>query len=168
MTLLPRRFRRPRAELRITADRQAPPDSPAGGAAHLRVELLSLESFRVRRGRVELELLTTRFSRTVLDGYLEHTSGEVYWTATLCENVPATPAGLLLYSCSLLLPVAPPPDALPARQEWQARARFEVEGRRELQAARTLPDASPRRLCAPVVDGAGFLPLYEFRGEPER
>ena len=131
----------------------------------MKVSLLPLESFRIQCGRLELALLTTWFSRTALDGYFEHTSEKVFRTAVLCENAAVYPGKALLYSADLLLPdKAPmPPDSRPTRQQWQARARFEAEGYRELQATRVLLDASPQQDGSPVVDGSGFLPLYEFR-----
>ena len=131
----------------------------------MQVSLLPLESFRIQCGRLELVLLTTLFSRTALDGYLEHTSEEVFHTAVLCENTAASPGKALLYSADLLLPDKPPmsPDSRPTRRQWQARARFEAGGYRELQATFVLLDPSPQQDGSPVVDGSGFLPLYEFR-----
>ena len=159
MPSLPRRFRRPQAELRIELSEPTPPDELSGGVVRLRITLLPQEPFRIRCGRLELALLTTRFTRTTLDGYYEYTSERVYQTGVLCETVAAHPRKSLLHSAELRLPDAPPPDSRPARRQWQARARFEVEGYRELWAARTLRDVSPRQGGAPVVDGSGFLPL---------
>ena len=158
---LPRRFRRLRAELRIELDESTPPDLASGGVLRLRVELLPMEPFRVRCGRLELALLTTRFSRTALDGYLEYTSEEVFQTAVLCERTEAYQGKALLYSADLLLPYPPPAptDSRPIRRQWQARARFEADGYRELQATRFLLDGSPRQGGAPAVDGRGFLPI---------
>ena len=138
-----------------------PPDLVSGGVLRLRVELLPMEPFRVRCGRLELTLLTTRFSRTVLDGYLEYTSEEVFQNTVLCESAEAYPGKGLLYSAGLLLPYPPPAptDSRPLRRQWQAKARFEIERYRELQAARFLLDASPRQGGAPAVDGRGFLPI---------
>ena len=159
MPSLPRRFRRPRAELRMELSEPTPPDFVSGGVLHLRIELLPMEPFRVRCGRLELALLTTRFSRTVLDGYHEHTSEAVYETVLLCEDIATGPGDPLLYFPALRPPVAPTPDSRPTRRIWQARARFEVDGHRGLWAARALLDATPRHGGAPVVDGRGFLPL---------
>ena len=165
MPCLPRRFRRPRAELRMDLSKPAPPDLVSGGVLRLRVELLPMEPFRVRCGSLELALLTTRFSRTVLDGYLEYTSEEVFQTAVLCERTEAYPDKGLLYSAELLLPYPPPTptDSRPIRRQWQARARFEADGYRDLQATRFLPGESPHQGGVPVVDGRRLLPLYEFR-----
>ena len=162
---LPRRFRRPRAELRMDPNEPTPPEAKSGGVLRLQVELLPMEPFRVSCGRLELALLTTRFSRTVLDGYLEYTSEEVFQTAVLCGSAVASPGKALLYSAGLPLPYPPPAptDSRPMRRQWQARARFEIEGYRELRETRFLPDESLRQGGAPVVDGRGFLPLYEFR-----
>ena len=165
--IVPRRFRRPKAELRIElpADPQRrtapghPADSAMGPAVRLRVSLLPHEPLRIRRGRLELALLTTRFAPTALDGYREHTSARVYRTIALCENAAAAPGVALLYCAKLHLPAAPPADARPARREWQAGARFEFDGFRELRAARILRDVSPHPGGPPVVDGRGFLPL---------
>ena len=165
MPLLPRRLRRPRAELRIELSKETPPDSCPGGGVRLEVSLLPLEPFQIRCGRLELALLTTRFSPTALDGYHEHTAGKVFQTAVLCESTAAYPGKALLYSADLPLPyVTPiPADSRPTRRQWQARAQFEADGYRELQATRVLLDASPQQGGAPVVDGTGFLPLYEFK-----
>ena len=148
--------------MRLELSDPTPPDEHSGGVVRLQVTLLPLTSFRVRCGRLELSLLTTRFSPTALDGYLEHTSEKVYQTAVLCEKAAAHPGDVLLYSAELRLPQTPPPDSRPVRLHWQARARFEMDGYRELWAARILSDVSPRQGGAPVVDGSGFLPLYEF------
>ena len=167
MPQLPRRLRRPQAEMRIAVSKSTPPDHESGGVARLQVSLLPLESFRIQCGRLELALLTTLFSRTALDGYLEHTSEKLFRTAVLCENTVAYPGKALLYSADLLLPHKPriPPDSRPTRRQWQARARFEADGYRELQATRVLLDADVEHDGTPVVDGSGFLPLYEFRSD---
>ena len=161
MPQLPRRLRRPRAELRIESSKNTPPDSCSGGVVRLLVKLLPLEPFQIRSGRLELALLTTRFSRTTLDGYFEHTSEKVYRSTVLCENTAAYPGKALLYSADLLLPHNPPmlPDSRPTRRQWQAKARFEADGYRELQATCVLLDVSPAEgIAPPVVDGRGFLP----------
>jgi len=165
MPRLPRRLRRPQAGLLIELSKDTPPEHESGGVARLQVSLLPLESFRIQCGRLELALLTTLFSRTALDGYHEHTAERTFQTAVLCESTLAYPGKALLYSADLLLSHNPPipPDSRPTRRQWQARARFEADGYRELQATRVLLDASPRQGGAPVVDGSGFLPLYEFR-----
>ena len=126
---------------------------------------LPLEPFRIQCGRLELALLTTHFSRTALDGYHEHTAEKVFQTAALCESMAAYPGKALLYSADLFLPHnhATPPDSRPTRRQWQARARFEADGYRELQATRVLLDASPQQGGAPVVDGSGFLPIRPKR-----
>ena len=166
MPQLPRRLRRPQAEMRIAVSKNTPPDHESG-VARLQVSLLPLESFRIQCGRLELTLLTTLFSRTALDGYLEHTSEKVFRTAVLCRNTVAYPGETLLYSADLLLPHKPriPPDSRPTRRQWQARARVEADGYRELQATCILLDAGVEQNGSPVVDGSGFLPLYEFRSD---
>ena len=206
---IPRRFRRPKADLRLdseppatSAGSQPTPPSPianpaannpgitaaantadpelvpgqlvrlqvnpeaeeanyaeTGQLVRLQVKLLPLEPFQIRRGRLCLSLLTTRFARTVLDGYHEHTSEKVYQTAILCENAAAHTGNPLLYSAELYLPDTPPPDSRPVRQQWQAKAKFEIAGYRPLQAARPLHDTTPQPSNAPIVDGRGFLPL---------
>ena len=165
MPRIPSRFRRPKAQLRVEWDTEAPPEFSSGGVVRLRIELLPLEHFSVRSGRLELALQTTLFSQTALDGYHEHTTEELYQAVALCENVIARPGQSLRFFAGLRLPGAPPPDSRPTRRQWQARARFEIEGRRELSAARLLRDVTPAEGGAPVVDGRGFLPLYEFRSD---
>ncbi len=165
---LPSGFRRPKAELRIEP-KESPPESCSGGVLRLQVSLLPMEPFRIGSGRLDLALLTTRFSPTALDGYHEHTSTKVFRTVLLCErptgeSMEAYPGKALLYPVSLPLPEAPPlADDRPTRRQWEARARFEAAGFRPLRADRLLLDASLHQDGAPVVDGRGFLPLYEFR-----
>ena len=163
MPRIPRRFRRPRAELRIVSETIAPPEGHSGGVVRVSVTLQSEEPFLIRSGGLELALLTTRFSRTALDGYHEHTSAEVRQTFELCRHAATRPGESLAYSCELRLPPVRARDSRPARVQWQARARFDVAGHRELSGARVLHDVSPKTEGAPVVDGRGFLPLYEFR-----
>ena len=154
-------MRRPKAELRVAVSKDTPPEHESGGVVRLLVKLLPLEPFQIRNGHLELALLTTRFSRTTLDGYHEHTSERVFQTAVLCENTAAYPGKALLYSADLLLPHNPPmlPDSRPTRRQWQAKARFEADGYRELQATCVLLDVSPAEgIAPPVVDGRGFLP----------
>ena len=93
------------------------------------------------------------------DGYREHTSARLYRAIPLCENAAAAPGVALLYCAELHLPAAPPADSRPIRREWQAGARFEFDGFRELQATRILRDVSPPHGGPPVVDGRGFLPF---------
>lgn len=169
MPPLIRRFRRPKAELRLDWDESTPPEQCSGGVVRWQVRLLPLEPFRISGGRLELALLTTRFSRTALDGYHEHTAGQVFHTAVLCDKAAAHPGQTLLYTVALPLPHAPPPaDSRPMRRQWQARARFEADGYRQLRATRILPDATPPRNGAPVVDGRWFLPLHGFRPDANR
>ncbi len=156
---IPRRFRRPKADLRLDPEPPASPELVEGQLVRLQVKLLPLEPFQIRRGRLYLSLLTTRFAPTVLDGYHEHTSEKVYQTAILCENTAAHTGNPLLYSAELYLPDTPPPDSRPVRQQWQAKAKFEIAGYRPLQAARPLHNATPQPSNAPIVDGRGFLPL---------
>ena len=114
----------------------------------------------MRSGRLELALLTTHFAQTVLDGYHEHTSEKLYQTIPLCENTATNPGDTLLYCAELRLPDEPPPPyPRPTRRQWQARARFAVDGFRDLWAVQLLRDASPRQSGPPIVDGRGFLPL---------
>ena len=148
-------------------DQRSPPEFSAGGDVCIRIVLLPQEAFRIRQGRLDLSLLTTRFSRTVLDGYQEHTSEQVWGTAGLFENTTAQPGVALVNSTELLLPEVPAPDSQPVRMQWQAKVRFDVVSFREFSAALYLRDATPHEGGAPVVDGTGFLPLYEFRTSPD-
>jgi hypothetical protein len=165
MSRIPRRFRRPKAELRIESCKATPPECPSGGVVRLRVTLWPKDFFLVRNGRLELALLTTRFSRTALDGYHEHTSEEVRQTVDICENVPAQPGVAMVHSTEIRLPDNPAAESRPVRMQWQAKARYEVAGYRELWASLVLRDVSPLEGAGPVVDGRGFLPLYEFRAD---
>ena len=173
MAPIPRRFRRPKAELRIELPPEPPieprqrpapnpgypADSAMGQSIRLQVSLRPLEPLQIRRGRLELSLRTTRFAPTVLDGYREHPSERIYQTIALCENAAANPGAPLLYDAELPLPAPPPPPPQPIRQEWQAVARFEVAGRRELRATRILRDVTSHPGGPPIVDGRNFLPL---------
>ena len=114
----------------------------------------------MRSGRLELALLTTHFAPTVLDGYHEHTSEKLYQTIPLCENAAANQGDALLYCAELRLPPdAPPLDPRPTRRQWQVRARFAVDGYRDLWTVQLLRDVSPRQGGPPAMDGRGFLPL---------
>jgi hypothetical protein len=162
---LPRSLRRFRAEVQIYLHEQTPPDLKSGGDINLTVSLLPLEPFVVRRGRVELSLLTTRFSRTVLDGYHEHTSRELRQTVEIWANVEAMPGHNLTRFLALHLREATDFESRPVKMEWQIKARIDPLGGRELSAVLALRDMSPGTWGPPVVDGAGFLPLYEFKQE---
>ena len=129
----------------------------------LKVTLIPRELLRVRKVSLELALLTTYFSRTALDGYHEYTSKRVWRIIDLCDELRAQPGVALVYSPALNLPIYLPTDSRPAKVQWQAMVRFEIVGYRVLQAAVVLGDASPSHWEGPVVDGRGFLPLYEFR-----
>ena len=156
----------PRADLLIEKSDKSPPDEYIGGVA-LTITLWPREPFTVRRGRLELVLSTTQFSRTTLDGFREHTSERVWGTVELFDNAPAQPGVALVKLTELLLPEAPTPDSRPVRMQWRARVRFDIAGFREFSAALSLRDVTPHEGGAPTVDGAGFLPLYEFRTSPD-
>ena len=158
MPYLPRRLRLPRAEVRIELEKPSPPESSYGGELQLRIELLPFESFSIETVRTDLALLTTRFSRTVLDGYQEHTQELVLQSAVFFKKVTTHPGDILLHAEELRLPAEPEGDARPARRELQATVRFKVCGHRELRATRILRDLIPSQGDAPVVDGRGFLP----------
>ena len=164
MPLLPRRLRRPKAELEIEAECKAPPDFSSGGVVHVGVFLLPGESFSIRRGWLELSLMTTHFSRTVLDGYHEHSNERVVKTVPLCGPPTARPGVKLSFCAELGLPPALPSDSRPSRSrpsrlQWLARVRLEVDGCRELSAVHILHRVKPSSSTEPVVDGRGFLPL---------
>ena len=157
------RFRADRAEVRIESTMKAPPGELSGGVALVSVTLTARQSLMVLDGRLELALLTTRFSRTALDGYFEHTSREVRRTLPLCGDAAVRPGVPLVRSLEIHLPPVAIADSRPARVQWQVRARFAARNHRELAASVLLCDVSPAQGGAPVVDGSGFLPLYEFR-----
>lgn len=164
MHAIPRRFRRPDAQLRIEPEKTTPPDDSSGGVVRLRATLLPLEQFRVRCGRLDLTLAITFFARTVLDGYHEHTSEWTYRSVVLCEDVAAPTGQPLIYCMELALPDTSRLDlSRPSRLHWLAKARFEVYGCRALSATLPLRDVTPPDGGSPMVDGSGFLPLYEFR-----
>ena len=162
MPIIPRRFRRPNAELRIDSNKITPLDECSGGVILLQVSLLPKESFVVRSGWLKLSLLTTHFSRTVLDGYHEHTSDKTCEVVSLCQRATVNPRKALTFSAQLFLGAKLSMDSRPARLQWQAKACFEIDRYRNLYAVRFLHCVSPRQDGAPVVDGNGFLPLYEF------
>ncbi len=162
MPFLPRRLRRPKAELTIDASVQTPPEIPSGGVVRIRITLLPRESFTIRRGWAELSLVTTRFSRTVLDGYHEHSSEALCRTVELCGHTKAQPGIESSFSAELNLSCEGPQDTRPSRLQWVARVRFENYGYREIRGAKDLRTLGLPGSGGPVVDGTGFLPLYEF------
>ena len=163
MTLLPRRLLRAKAALTIKAECEAPPDLLSGGAALVSVLLLPGESFTINRGWLELSLITTRFSRTVLDGYLEHSTEKLFRTTELCGQTDTRPGKELVFYATVPVPPDVLPEAGPVRLQWKIKARFDVKDRREIRAARLLLAVKPPDNAEPVVDGTGFLPLYELR-----
>ncbi len=158
--LLNRLGRRPKAALRIETSNEPPPG--VGGGLIVTVTLCPQEPFVALRGWLELQLATTRFSRTTLDGYREHTTEERWQTIELCENVPVSPGQSYVYSTTLHIPESPPPHSRPVRMRWQAKAGIEPQGRREFSATAGIRDVTLPQGGAPAVDGRGFLPLYEF------
>ena len=135
MPLLPRRLRRAKAELTIDAECEAPPDHSSGGVVLIRVLLLPGESFTVNRGWLELSLITTRFSRTVLDGYLEHSKEKLFRTIEICGRTDSRPGKELVFYTTVPLPRKILSEAGPARLQWKVQARFDVKGRREIRTA---------------------------------
>ena len=150
--------RRPKATLQILAEDQPPPDVSSGGGALVSVILLPEEHFTVRRGWLELILATTRFSRTTLDGYREHTREEVWHTVELFENVQASPGDAIIRSTTLLIPEAPADPSEPLSLWWQAKVSIKPEGRQGFSAIKGIRNPLPKGSGPPVVDGAGFLP----------
>ena len=163
MTLLPRRLRRAKAELTIEVECEAPPDESSGVVVLVSVLLLPGESFTTNRGWLELSMITTRFSRTVLDGYLEHSTEKLFRTIELCGQTESHPGKELEFYATVPMPQKALPEAGPVRLQWKVQARFDVKGRREIRAATYLSLPGPADDQGPVVDGTGFLPLYEFR-----
>ena len=158
--------RSPRATLRIETKDEPPSAENAGGGVLVTLTLTPEETFVVKRSLLELVLSTTHFSRTVLDGYREHTTEEAWQTIELCRNVQARPGETLAYSATLRIPELPAScsiPVIPVRRQWRVQARIESQGRRGFSAAVGLRNVNPPHGGAPTVDGAGFLPLYEFR-----
>ena len=162
MPLLPR-LRRAKAELTIKAEYEAPPDERSGGVVRISVLLQPWESFTIHRGWLDLTVITTHFSRTVLDGYLEHSTEKLFRTVELCGQSEVRPGGELEWSADLPLSFHSPREGRPTRLLWKVQARFDVEGHREIRAANFLSPLGPASDQGPIVDGTGFLPLYEFR-----
>ena len=164
--LLSRHLRRsPRATLQIETDKGTPPGNAPGGVI-VTVTVCPEEPFLLRRGLLELLLSTTHFSRTTLDGYREHTAEEAWRRDELFENIQASPGNVLVRTTTLQLPQAPESRSRPARMRWQARVIIEPEGRPRFWATTELGEVSSTGGGPPVVDGTGFLPLYEFRAGP--
>lgn len=164
--LLSRHLRRsPRARLQIEPNKGTPPGYTPGGVI-VTVTVCPDEPFVLGRGLLELLLSTTHFSRTTLDGYREHTAEEVWCMVELFENIQAGPGDVLVRTTKLQLPQAPASQSRPSRLRWQARVIIEPEGRARFWATTDLDDATPAKSGPPVVDGTGFLPLYEFRAGP--
>ena len=163
MPHLPRRFRRPRAELRVGLSEPTPPDEHSGSVVRLVVTLVPEESFRIRDVRLEMVLSATWFSRTALDGFFEHTSEQVWQSVILWEDASAESGITQAYSMEFSVPSAPQNDSRPVRMQWHAKARLDAAGYRELSSSLLIRDVTPQKGRAPVVDGSGFLPLYEFR-----
>ena len=159
MPLLFRRLRPAKAELTIEAEYKAPPDLSSGGVVRVSVLLLPGESFTINRGWLELSLITTRFSRTVLDGYHEHSTEKLSRIVELCGNTEARPSAELEWTADVPLSLDRPSEGRPIRSQWKFLARFDVGGCREIRTARLLHDASSAYNSGPVVDGTGFLPL---------
>ena len=157
--LLPRRLRRARAELTIEVECEAPPDPSSGGVVLVRVLLLPGEPLTITRGLLELSLVTTRFSRTVLDGYLEHSTEKVFRTVRLCANCEARAGNRLEWSANVPLFIGGQSVGKPTRLQWKVQARFDVKGRREIRTATSLSPLGLDDNQGPVVDGTGFLPL---------
>ena len=157
--LLPRRLRRAKAQLTIEAEREAPPDETSGGVAHVRVVLLPGEPIELNRGRLEISLVTTRFSRTVLDGYLEHSREKLLGTVELCGPCEARAGNRLEWSVDVPLSTCGQSEGRPTRLQWKVEARFRVNGHREIRAATFLSPLGRAGHQGPVVDGTGFLPL---------
>ncbi len=157
----------PRATLRIETQDEPPSAENAGGGVLVTVVLVPEEPFLLRRGRLYLELATTHFSRTVLDGYREHKIEEVWQTVELFREIEVSPGNSLVHSTLLRIPETPTLHSRPARMRWQVKARFEPEVRREFSATTSLHDVALPEDGMPVVDGTGFLPLYEFRSGPD-
>ena len=124
----------------------------------MRIAILPHEPFSVKGGRLELALLTTHFSPTVLDGYQEHTQERVFCSMVVPLESAFGPGSILFHTERLRLPDAPSSDPRPARRELQATVRFDVEGFRQLRATRILRNVGLWPSHAPVVDGRGFLP----------
>lgn len=160
---MPRRLRRAKAELTIEAECITSPDLSSGGVMRVSVLLLPGESFMINRGWLELSLITTRFSRTVLDGYLEHSTEKFLRTVELCDQTGSRPGEELVFYATVPMPQEVLPEAGPVRLQWKVQARFDVKGRREIRAATSFSPLGRGGDQGPVVDGTGFLPLYEFR-----
>ena len=167
MAQLLSRFGRPNADVRITTSVDETPPAQSPGGVLVTATLLPGEPFLLGRGWLELILKTTRFSRTVLDGYREHSFEEVRRIFELCENVRVQPGVQLDYSVKLRPPEVPAVERGPARACWTVKARFRAKGFREFSASREIGDIRPTPGGGPpTVDGTGFLPLYEFRAGP--
>ena len=156
---MPRRLRRARAELKIELECKAPPDFSSGGVVFVRVLLVPGESFTIKKGWLDLSLITTRFSRTVLDGYLEHSTGKLFHKVELCGQTEGFPSKEIVLCAAVPMPQGVPPEAGPVRLRWKLQARFDVKGHRAIRAATSLSPSGPAGDQGPVVDGRGFLPL---------
>ena len=168
MALFPRRFRRAKAELNVEAECTTPPDESSGGVVRVRASLLPGESLTIEGGWLELSVITTRFSRTVLDGYLEHSTERPLRVVELSGCSEARAGSELEWSADVPLPLDRSWEGRPTRLQWKVHVRFVVNGYREIRATTTISPLGSSGNQGPIVDGTGFLPLYEFRAGEDR
>lgn len=143
------------------------PLADGGIALQVTATLQPKDDFVLRAAWLFLELATTHYSRTVLDGYREHTTGEVWQSVALFRDRPAVPDVALARTVILTIPFVPAAPTRFAKRWWRARASIEPRRRRGLSSVVSLEKVTEHITPpggAPVVDGTGFLPLYEFRG----
>ena len=151
------RLRRARASLHL----EAAPAAGSDAAVPVRVTLQALEPLQVRRGRLQLLLVETYFTRTVLDGFHERSSERVFQTLEILDGAAVHPGAPLDLVVGLHLPEDPPlpSEGRPVRVEWLARVKFDFLRRRAVRASLVLADLTTASGGAPQVDGTGFLPL---------
>ena len=131
-----------------------------GGALRVRVTLVPQERLKISGATLELVYAETRFVRTVLDGYQEHTTDRVHVSEKFLHQWDAEAGVTICREVRFRLPEEAPrrTENRPTRGEWQVRAKVDLKWRPNMRCSRMLADLTPGPGGAPDVEGKAILP----------
>lgn len=131
-----------------------------GSAFRVRVTLFPQERLNIRAATLDLVYAETRFARTVLDGYQEHTTYQVHVSEEFLRQWEAEAGVPVCREVEFRLPEEAQrrTEDRPTLGAWQVRAKIDLRWRPNIRCWRMLTVQTPGLSEGPDMEGKEILP----------
>lgn len=126
----------------------------------MRVTLFPQEQLNIRAATLDLVYAETRFTRTALDGYQEHTTYRVHVSEDFLRQWEAEAGFPICREVEFRLPEEAQlrREDRPTLGEWQVRAKVDLKWRPNIRSSRRLTVLTSSPGGAPDMEGKAILP----------